>query len=114
MTRELRKELKEMEGKTFEFYGYECLDNYLTSRGFESMFDLDNWKDVLTDGYWASYNYTDEGEPNDLVTVYVKFATEQDAKNAKELLESNYEDGFNGLSPETAEPINLIVTKVEL
>lgn len=114
MTKELRKELKEMEGKTFEFYGYECLDNYLTSRGFESMFDLDNWKDVLTDGYWASYNYTDEGEPNDLVTVYVKFATEQDAKNAKELLESNYEDGLNGLSPETAEPINLIVTKVEL
>lgn len=109
MTKELRKELEEMEGKTFEFYGYECLDNYLTSRGFESMFDLDNWIDVLTDGYWASYNYTDEGEPNDLVTVYVKFATEQDAKNAKELLESN-----NGLSPETAEPINLIVTKVEL
>lgn len=113
MTKELRKELKEMEGKTFEFYGYECLDNYLTSRGFESMFDLDNWKDVLTDGYWESYNY-DEGEPNDLVTVYVKFATEQDAKNAKELLESNYEDGLYGLGPETAEPINLIVTKVEL
>ncbi|WP_270649764.1 hypothetical protein [Megamonas funiformis] len=113
MTNELKKELKEMEGKIFEFYGFECLDNYLTSRGFDSMFDVDGWKDLLIDGFWATYDYTDDGEPNNLVTVYIEFATELDAKNAKELLNSNYEYGLNGLSPETAEPINLKVIKVE-
>lgn len=114
MTEELKNELKEMEGKTFEFYGFECLDNYLTSRGFDSMFDVDGWKDLLIDGFWSTYNYTEDGLPDELVIVCVKFATELDAKNAKELLESNYEYGLNGLSPETAEPINLIVTKVDI